>query len=131
MAEPEYHPEASDEVANAFAHYASVNSEVGERFKLELDRAEKLVQRSPDSWGPYFHGTQGFRFRGFPFVMAYIVRDERIIVIAVAHTRRTPGYGVAGSPIDRKKGHGTRYVHGEAFRETLAMRLERRSCGFG
>lgn len=92
MAEPEYHPEASDEVANAFAHYASVNSEVGERFKLELDRAEQLVQRSPDSWEPYFHGRQGFRFRGFPFVMAYIVRDERIIVIAVAHTRRTPGY---------------------------------------
>ncbi|MCA9158802.1 MAG: hypothetical protein KDA72_10770 [Planctomycetales bacterium] len=92
MAEPEYHPEASDEVANAFSHYASVNSEVGERFKLELNRAEQLVQRSPDSCRTFFHGTQGFRFRGFPFVTAYIVRDERIIAIAAARTRRTPGY---------------------------------------
>lgn len=92
MAEPEYHPEAADEVADAFAYYESVDSEVGERFKLELDRAEQMVQRTPESWGPYLHGTQGFRFRGFPFVMTYIVRDERIIVLAIAHTRRKPGY---------------------------------------
>lgn len=92
MAELEYHPDASDEVADAFDWYSSVNPDAGERFKLELDRAEELVERSPESWGPYFHDTQGFRFRGFPFVMAYIVRDERIIVIAVAHTRRRPGY---------------------------------------
>ena len=92
MAEIEYHPEASDEIANAFDWYSSVNEEVGERFKVELERAEELVIRSPKSWGPYVHGTQGFRFRGFPFVMAFIVRDCRIIVVAVAHTRRRPGY---------------------------------------
>lgn len=92
MAELEYHPRAADEVADAFAYYASVKTDIGERFKLEFDRAEQLVQRTPESWGQYFHGTRGFRFRGFPFVMAYIIRDERIIVIAIAHTRRRPGY---------------------------------------
>jgi plasmid stabilization system protein ParE len=92
VAQLEYHPEASDEVAEAFDWYSEIDPEVGDRFKLELDRAEQFVGRSPEAWGPYLHDTRGFRFRGFPFVMAYIVRDERIIVIAVAHTRRKPGY---------------------------------------
>ena len=92
MAQLEYHPEASDEVAQAFDWYSKVDPEVGDRFKIEFDRAEQLVQRSPETWGRYLHNTRGFRFRGFPFVMAYIIRDNRIIVIAVAHTRRKPGY---------------------------------------
>ena len=48
MAELEYHPEASDDVAEAFSWYASVNPDVGEQFKLELERAEELVHRSPE-----------------------------------------------------------------------------------
>lgn len=92
MPQIEYHPQASDEVAQAFDWYSEVDPDVADRFKIELDRAEQLVQRSPEAWGSYLHNTSGFRFRGFPFVMAYILRDQRIIVIAVAHTRRKPGY---------------------------------------
>ncbi len=90
MTQLEYHPDASDEVAQAFDWYSRVDADVGEIFKIELDRAEQLVQRSPEAWGRYLHDTRGFR--GFPFVMAYIIRESRIIVIAVAHTRRRPGY---------------------------------------
>jgi len=92
MAALEYHPGASDDVAKAFDDYSAIDADLGERFKLELDRAEELVHRSPETWGRYFHDTQGFRFRGFPFIMAYIIRDNRIIVIAIAHTRRRPVY---------------------------------------
>lgn len=88
----EYHPAASDEVAEAYEWYGGIDPAVGQSFKMELERAESLVLRSPGSWAPYLHGTQGFRLRGFPFVMTYIVRDEQIIVVAIAHTRRKPGY---------------------------------------
>ena len=54
MAEIEYHPEASEEVAQAFSWYSEVDPDVGERFKLELERAEELVERSPESWGTYW-----------------------------------------------------------------------------
>ena len=63
MVELEYHPEASDEVAEAFSFYASVNPEVGEQFKLEFERAEDLVRRSPESWAAYLLETRGFRFQ--------------------------------------------------------------------
>lgn len=92
MAELEYHPGASDEVAYAYDDYSAIDPDLGVRFKLELDRAEGLVQWSPETWSRYFHDTQGFRFRGFPFVMTYVIRGDRIIVIALAHTRRRPGY---------------------------------------
>lgn len=92
MTELEYHPAASDEVAQSFDWYYDIAPAVAQNFKVELERAESLVLRSPEAWGPYLHDTKGFRFRGFPFAMAYIIRDNRIIVIAVAHTKRRPGY---------------------------------------
>ena len=88
----EYHPDAADELAEAYEWYDAIDRVVGERFKRELERAEELVGRSPAAWGRYFHDTQGFRFRSFPVVMVYVVREEQIIVIAIAHTRRRPGY---------------------------------------
>lgn len=92
MLDLEYHPAARDEIVRAFEWYDEIDDQVGQKFKLELERAERLVSRSPLSWGIYFHGTKGFRFRGFPFVLAYICNDDRITVIALAHTRRRPGY---------------------------------------
>lgn len=61
MPELEYHPAAHDEVVRAFEWYDQVDSQVSQKFKVELDRAERLVVRSPTAWGPYFHGTQGLR----------------------------------------------------------------------
>lgn len=50
MVELEYHPDASDEVAEAFSWHARIAPEVGEQFKLKFEHAEELVQRSPESW---------------------------------------------------------------------------------
>ena len=49
--ELEYHPAASDEVARAVKWYEEIDSRLAEKFKLELARAEKLVLRSPATWG--------------------------------------------------------------------------------
>ncbi|GAB5514397.1 MAG: hypothetical protein Rhob2KO_21220 [Rhodopirellula baltica] len=92
MVELEYHPEAADEVAEAFSWYASANAKVGEQFKLQLERAEELVQRSPESWAAYLLETRGFRFQKFPFVPAYIIRGQQVFDVALAHTKRGPGY---------------------------------------
>ena len=90
--EIKYHPEADEEVFQAVQWYENIDDQLAVRFKLELDRAERLVLQSPDSWSRYFHSTQGFRLKGFPYVMAYLQRDERLVVVALAHTRRAAGY---------------------------------------
>ena len=43
MLKIEYHPEAEEEVFQAFQWYREIDHEVAQRFKLELDRAERLV----------------------------------------------------------------------------------------
>ena len=97
MMEIEYHPEARQEVVDTFQWYSGIDEQLGERFKIELARAEAKIQRSPETWGRYLHDTQAFRFKGFPFVLAYIERDNQITIVALAHTRRRPGYGKTGS----------------------------------
>ena len=90
--EIDYHPAAEDEAANVLEWYARIDENLAVRFKKELLRAETLVKRSPNMWSVYFNKTQGFRFRGFPLVLAYVIREQRIIVVALAHTRARPGY---------------------------------------
>jgi len=37
--------------------------------------------------------TRGLRFQKFPFVLVYAIRGETIFILALARTRRKPGYG--------------------------------------
>ena len=90
--ELEYHPAAASEVVEAFTQFFHIDPAVAAKFEIELQHAETLVVRSPETWAPYFHGTRGFRFHTFPFVLVYIVLNETIFVVAVAHTRRRPGF---------------------------------------
>lgn len=92
MIELEYHPDASDEVAEAFSWYARIDPEVGQQFKLEFEHAEQLVQRSPESWATYLLETRGFRFQKFPFVLSCVIRGQQVFIVALAHTTRKPGY---------------------------------------
>ena len=92
MLEIEYHPAAEAEIIECCQWYAGIDPNVAERFKFELDRAERLIARAPESCPPYLHLTRGFRFKGFPYVVAYSCVGSRITVIALVHTRRRPGY---------------------------------------
>lgn len=92
MKEIEYHPEAEREVIDAWQWYSAIDEQLGERFKIELSRVEAQVQRAPETWDHYLHGTQAFRFKGFPFVLCYLNLKNRIIVVALVHARRRPGY---------------------------------------
>ena len=96
MAKPKYriefHPSAIREIRDAIQWYRDRDEQVSEEFRSLIAAAEELVQRSPESWASYVHNTRGFRFQKFPFVMAYVTRDDTIFIVALAHTRMKPGY---------------------------------------
>lgn len=64
---------------------------------VAVGRTVKLIVRFPEI-APPFPGvrfSEGVRrrvVRGFPFVIAYRVFDEKIRIDAVAHMHRRPGY---------------------------------------
>jgi toxin ParE1/3/4 len=88
----EFHPEALLEAWEAHRWYAARDRHAADTFLTELDRAQSQVLAHPNRWPSYFHGTRRYRFRRFPYVMVYHTTPERILVLAVAHVKRRPGY---------------------------------------
>ena len=88
----EFHEEAERETAAAFNWYLDRSQAAATRFLLELERAIELISSSPARWLEYVPGTRRFLLRRFPFAVIYRELDSHIQVLAVAHTRRRPGY---------------------------------------
>ena len=63
----------------------------------EVQRSLDVIAESPSTW-PLWPGVpeglnvRRFLLTGFPFAIAYALEGDRIVVLAVAHLRRRPGY---------------------------------------
>ena len=88
----EYHPEAIREIRESIHWYRDRNEAAADELRSLVESAESLIQRSPESCAQYVHDTRGYRFQKFPFVLANITREDRVFFVALAHTRRRPGY---------------------------------------
>lgn len=91
----EFHPAARDEVDDAAAWYDERRDGVGAQFVDQVEAVLRLIETAPSGGtvfrkGPY----RTWRVVGFPFVVAYVPEPDRVLVLAVAHTRRRPGYWV-------------------------------------
>jgi hypothetical protein len=59
---------------------------------LKLDRAIDAIGDVPARWPAYLHNTRKFVLRRFPFTVADRIDPERVLVVAIAHQKRRPGY---------------------------------------
>jgi toxin ParE1/3/4 len=85
-------PEAVREIAAARSWYAERSPGVAERFMDEVTQGVNQIAREPQLWPAYLHGTRRYLLRHFPYVVVYRPCNDRILVVAVAHGRRRPGY---------------------------------------
>ena len=94
MADPaiEFHPEAIAEAREAYRWYAERSTQAAAAFLAELDHAQAQVAASPERWPLYAHGCRRVRFRRFPYLLIYHAAPARLLVLAVAHAKRRPGY---------------------------------------
>ena len=88
----EYLDEAVIEAAAAAEWYATRSATAAAGFEAELDEAESAIQLLPHAWPPYDHGTRRYLLRRYPFGIVYRVEAARILIVAVAHGHRRPGY---------------------------------------
>lgn len=88
----ELHPEAEAEARDARFWYAQRDAAAAERFMRALDHAMQMIVQAPERWPSYLHGARRFLTRRYPFSVVYRVLADRILVVAVAHQRRRPGY---------------------------------------
>ncbi len=88
----EYLDEALDEAEEAARWYAERSPMAAEGFTSELDVATTAIEQAPEAWPPYDHGTRRFLLRRFPYFLVYRIEPTRVVIVAVAHAHRRPGY---------------------------------------
>ncbi len=88
----EFLPEAICELEEATRYYERRVSGLGVRFREEVERVCAAVVRQPLLWREQSGGFHRVNLPGFPFYIAYFIRNESILIAAVAHASRHPDY---------------------------------------
>ena len=89
--------EAVTELDDAVLWYEDRREGLGLAFLAALDRAIESIERWPRAAALVEDVSEGLEIRRvsvprFPYVVAYLVAEEAIVVLAVAHERRRPRY---------------------------------------
>lgn len=87
-----FHPEASEEYANATEYYAAITPELGGRFYDEIERLIVEVRRQPDRFFQFSPPARRALARKFPYSVVYLDETDRVWIVAVMHGKRLPGY---------------------------------------
>lgn len=58
----------------------------------EFQRAISAVAEAPERWPAYLSRCRRYVLHQFPFSIVYRILDEEVVVLAVAHGHRRPGY---------------------------------------
>ncbi|MEQ6902900.1 type II toxin-antitoxin system RelE/ParE family toxin [Nocardioides sp. YIM 152588] len=85
-----FHPAVEDEIAAIYAHYEQFDAVLPGRFEARLDEQVERLAMFPDSGAILFEDYRRVLLTRFPYMAAYVVRDDRIDVLAVVNVRRDP-----------------------------------------
>jgi plasmid stabilization system protein ParE len=91
----EFIPEAREEFMAEVSFYEAAKQGLGEKFSSSVEKAVSLVVAFPNVGSPSASGTRRVVIKGFPFWLVYkLSRSGYIIIFAIAHQSRRPGYWV-------------------------------------
>lgn len=92
-----YHPDALTELRADVAWYEDRGTGLGDRFEAAVDEVIDTVLDWPESgaiwpgWGS-IPAVRSRRVAGFPYRLVYLVQPTDLVVLALAHDKRLPGY---------------------------------------
>jgi plasmid stabilization system protein ParE len=87
-----FHPDADAELTEASLFYESRMAGLGKSFAVEVERTISLVRQFPDAGSLIGSARRRVLLAGFPYSIIYRLNQEAIVIVAVAHQRRRPGY---------------------------------------
>jgi mRNA-degrading endonuclease RelE of RelBE toxin-antitoxin system len=65
---------------------------LGNAFLIEVLSAADRIARFPEAWHALSEGVRRCRLSRFPYGLIYTIDNGDILVLAVAHLHRRPGY---------------------------------------
>jgi plasmid stabilization system protein ParE len=92
MPEVTFLPAAAEEYAAASDWYWSHSELAATQFELAIEHALTEIAAGPEHWPRCDRRHRRFVLQRYPYSIVYRVHEATIIVVAVAHTRRRPGY---------------------------------------
>ncbi len=85
-------PGAEQDLAEGVSFYDEASPDLGNLLIDEVEQTLAHILQNPQI-GRREHGpTRSFPLRRFPYDIIYLVESERVVVVAVAHHRRGPGF---------------------------------------
>ena len=87
-----FHPRANEEVEEAQAWYEDRSLLAAAGFLQELSAAVRRIGETPNRYPLASHGTRRVVLERFPFNIFYRVSASEVVVVALAHQKRRPGY---------------------------------------
>jgi len=61
-------------------------------FLSDVHEALENISEAPRRWPMHLYGTRLFVLQRFPFSIIYLDDPTVLTIIAIAHSKRTPGY---------------------------------------
>ena len=84
---------AEEEYTDSLRWYAERSTRVAERFEAEFEKALETIAAHPGRYPLCDNRHRFFLLKRYPFQIIYRKAvEDRWLVVAVAHTRRRPGY---------------------------------------
>ncbi len=87
-----YHPDARAEFLNQVEYFIAIDTHLADRYAKAVHAAEHQAAQTPEIWPKYKGRTRRTIDRTFEFSLVYLHSESEIYVVAVAATRRKPGY---------------------------------------
>jgi plasmid stabilization system protein ParE len=84
--------EAQAEIDDAFAYLERQQPGLGHDFIAEVSHGYDQIQDFPHAWQMLRGRVRRYLLRRFSYALIYAELPEEIVVVAVPHLRRRPGY---------------------------------------
>lgn len=88
----EFHPEALQEFEEATRYYAGRQPGLELRFIKCIESALGQISEAPTRWRPFVDDVRRYLVRVFPYAVLYSIESDYVLIIAVMHCSREPGY---------------------------------------
>ena len=92
MTSHRYLPSAREELNETAAFYDARVPGLGEAFLDDVERAIETIQENPRIGAAVGRRLRRTFIGRFPFSIIYAEREGEIVIVAVAHQRKRPGY---------------------------------------
>ena len=88
----EFHPEAVLEFEEAVQFYKQRGRNLGRRFAGEIRTTIAKIVATPECWRILERDVRRCLVRVFPYSVLYTIEADFILIVAIAHGKRRPGY---------------------------------------